>query len=294
MRTISQAAELTGISIRTLQYYDEIGLLKPSELTQSGYRLYNDEALQKLQQILFFKELGFKLKDIREILEKPDFDRIAAFKKQKELLLLKRNRTDRLIQLLSRLEKGEQCMSFKEFDLSDYISALEDFKSNQTEEIIKHWGSIENFDMFIQKVKDDETDIAKLAIKQFGSVEKYTEAMKYNLEHFSEIMETQLSEEAKEIAKRSDMLYGKLTADLSEDVSSPKIQSIVQEIWQFIQKNSTNVSISRSKSYMNMLINAYSNDYIKTITDSKYKKGASDYIAKAFRYYSENNALENN
>ena len=88
MRTISQVAALTGISTRTLQYYDEIGLLKPSELTQSGYRLYNEEALQTLQQILFFKELGFKLKDIKEILEKPDFDRIAAFKKQKELLLL--------------------------------------------------------------------------------------------------------------------------------------------------------------------------------------------------------------
>lgn len=294
MRTISQVAELTGISIRTLQYYDEIGLLKPSELTQSGYRLYNDEALQKLQQILFFKELGFKLKDIREILEKPDFDRIAAFKKQKEFLLLKRNRTDRLIQLLSRLEKGEQCMSFKEFDLSDYINALEDFKSKQTEEVIKHWGSIANFDMFIQKIKDDESEVAKLAIKQFGSIEQYTEAMKYNLEHFSEIIETQLPEEAKEIARQSDMLYSKLTADLSEDVSSPKIQSIVHELLQFIQKNSTNVSISCSKSYMNMLINAYSNDYIKTITDSKHKKGASDYIVKVLCYYSENNAAENN
>ena len=292
MRTISQAAELTGISIRTLQYYDEIGLLKPSKLTPSGYRLYNDEALQTLQQILFFKELGFKLKDIREILEKPDFDRIAAFKKQKELLLLKRNRTDRLIQLLNRLEKGEQCMSFKEFDLSDYINALEDFKSSQAEAVIQHWGSIENFDMFIQKIKDDEPEAAKLAIQQFGSVEKYTEAMKYNLEHFSEIMETSLTEEAKEIARQSDMLYGKLTADLSEDVSSPKIQSIVHELLQFIQKNSTSVSLG--KPYMDMLINAYSNDYIKSITDSKYEKGASDYIVKAFRYYSENNAPENN
>lgn len=80
-------------------------------------------------------------------------------------------------------------MSFKEFDLSDYIHTLEDFKSNQTEEVIKHWGSVENFDMFIQKIKDDESEVAKLAIKQFGSVEKYTEAMKHNLEHFSEIME---------------------------------------------------------------------------------------------------------
>lgn len=83
MKSISQVARLTCISIRTLQYYDEIGLLKPSELTASGYRLYNDEALQTLQQILFFKELGFSLKEIKEILENPDFDRIAAFKKQK-------------------------------------------------------------------------------------------------------------------------------------------------------------------------------------------------------------------
>ena len=100
MKTVSQIAKLTGISIRTLQYYDEIGLLKPSEFTSSGYRLYDDEALQTLQQILFFKELGFRLKEIKEILEKPDFDRITAFKKQKELLLLKRNRIDRLIQLI--------------------------------------------------------------------------------------------------------------------------------------------------------------------------------------------------
>lgn len=74
-------------------------------------------------------------------MQKPDFDRIAAFKKQKELLLLKRNRTDRLIQLLDRLEKGENCMSFKEFDFSDYINALEEFKSCNTNELIKYWGS---------------------------------------------------------------------------------------------------------------------------------------------------------
>ena len=105
MKSISQVAKLTGVSIRTFQYYDEIGLLKPSELTAAGYRMYDDNTLQTLQQILLFKELGFPLKEIKEILEKPDFDRIAAFKKQKELFLLKRSRLDRLIQLLGRLEK---------------------------------------------------------------------------------------------------------------------------------------------------------------------------------------------
>lgn len=127
MKTTRQVAELTGVSTRTLQYYDEINLLKPSELTPSGYRLYDDEALQKLQQILFFKELDFKLKEIRDILEDSDFDNIKAFRKQKELLELKRKRLDKLIALLGRLEKGEPCMSFKEFDLSEYVEALETF-----------------------------------------------------------------------------------------------------------------------------------------------------------------------
>lgn len=292
MKSISQVAKLTGISIRTLQYYDEIDLLKPSELTSSGYRLYDENALQALQQILFFKELGFSLKEIKEILENPDFDRIAAFKKQKELFLLKRNRINRLIQLLERLEKGEHCTSFKEFDLSDYISALEDFKTNQAETVTKHWGSIENFDMFIQKIRDDEDQVAKLAIQQFGSVENYTEQMKYNLEHFSEIMETRLPEEAKEIAKQSDILYGKLTADLSINVSTPEIQSIVHSIDVLIRDNGGGVSLA--KPYIYVLIDAYSNDYIKSVTDKKYKKGASDYIVKAFRYYAEHHPSDSN
>ena len=183
-------------------------------------------------------------------------------------------------------------MSFKEFDLSDYITALEDFKNNSTDDVIKYWGSIENFDMFIQKIKDDESEVAKLAIQQFGSIEKYTEAMKHNLEHFSELMETQLTEEVKEIGKQSDILYGRLAANLSEDVSSPNIQSIVDELLQLVQKNSANVSLD--KSYINVLIDTYSSDYIKSMTDSQYGKGASDYIVKAFRYYSEHNASENN
>ena len=78
--------------------------------------------------------------------------------------------------------------------------------------------SVENFDMSIQKIKDNEANIAKLAIQQFGSIEKFTEAMKHNLEHFSEFMEIQLTKEVKEISKQSDLLYGRLTADLSEDV----------------------------------------------------------------------------
>lgn len=209
MKTTRQVAELTGVSTRTLQYYDEINLLKPSELTPSGYRLYDDEALQKLQQILFFKELDFKLKEIRDILEDSDFDNIKAFRKQKELLELKRKRLDKLIALLGRLEKGEPCMSFKEFDLSEYVEALETFKSEKEDDVIKYWGSVEKFNEFIQKIRDDDGHIAELAVKQFGSVEKYTEAMKYNLEHFSELMEKseELADRKDELMQKSDALF---------------------------------------------------------------------------------------
>jgi DNA-binding transcriptional MerR regulator len=290
MMSVSQVTKLTGVSSRTLQYYDEIGLLKPSELTLAGYRLYNDKALQKLQQILLFKELGFKLREINEFISQPDFDRIEAYKKQKELLLLKRNRTDRLIQLLGRLEKGEQCMSFKEFDLTDYINALEDFKQNSTDEIVKYWGNVENFDLLIRKVKEDEPKVAKLAIKEFGSVEKYTEAMKYNLEHFSEIMEQQMSEDVKEIVKQNDELYTRLTADMARDISSDEIQHIVYEINMFMRKHASIDLIGNS--YWNVVINSYSSDYVKVITDTKYGIGASDYIVKAFQFYLDNRNVE--
>ena len=268
MKSISQVAKLTGVSIRTLQYYDEIGLLKPSKLTAAGYRMYDDNALQTLQQILFFKELGFPLKEIKEILEKPDFDRIAAFKKQKELFLLKRARLDRLIQLLERLEKGEQCMSFKEFDLSDYINALEDFKSNQTETVIQHWGSIENFDMFIQKIRDDEEHVAKLAIQQFGSIEKYTEEMKHNLEHFSEIMDEWYSQVPEEMLKEDKFL--KLASHKGEDVASEWVQSIVEEIIANAQTTAPKLLIGGAENYCRMMIDTYSNDYLSKVFDTKH------------------------
>ena len=285
MRTISQVAELTGVSTRTLQYYDEIDLLKPSELTPSGYRLYNDEALQKLQQILFFKELDFKLREIRDILDEPDFDKIEAFRKQKELLRLKRERIDKLIELLGRLEKGEQCMSFKEFDLSEYIEALETFKNEKTDDVIKYWGSVEKFNEFIQKIKNDDGHIAELAARQFGSVEKYTEAMKYNLEHFSELMEQskELAARKDEILQKSDDLLTRLTSDRTRDVASDEIQDIVRSLTEYTKENS--MGIDMGEGYWDIMIESYTHDAVREINDRKYGAGASEYIADALRHY---------
>lgn len=285
MRTISQIAKLTGVSIRTLQYYDEIGLLKPSEVTLSGYRLYDDDALERLQQILFFKEMDFKLREIKEFVEEPGFDKIQAYKKQKKLLCLKRSRLDKLIGLLEKLEKGEQCMSFKEFDLSEYIGALEQFKKEKTEEVIKYWGSVDKFNEFIQKVKDDQETLLPIAVKQFGSVEKYTEAMKYNLEHFKELMEQieEIGEQKDDILKKNDDLYLRLTSDLTRDTTSKEIQDIIQEMMDLTEE--TSIGIDMGTGYWDMVIESYAGETGRKVMDEKYGAGASEFIAKALHYY---------
>ena len=88
MMTVHQVSKLTGVSIRTLQYYDRIGLLKPDGYTEAGYRLYDDSSLERLQQILLFRELEFPLKEIRGILNAPNFDRNKALEQQIELSIL--------------------------------------------------------------------------------------------------------------------------------------------------------------------------------------------------------------
>lgn len=287
MKTISQVAGLTGISTRTLQYYDEIGLLKPSETTAKGYRLYGDEALERLQQILFFKELDFKLKEIKEILRTPDFDKLSAYRNQKKLLTLKRDRLDKLIALLEKLERGEPYMNFEAFNLNEYIDALEQFKRENAEEVVKYWGSVEDFDQFINRVRDDQDNVARLAVKQFGSVEKYTEAMKQNLAHFPELMEKakKVQENKDDILKRSDDLFWKLTADRSKSPASPEVQEILQELMDFTRETSARWSGDLGEGYWDMVLEGYGNELIRNVTDQKFGEGAADYAAEALRAY---------
>lgn len=285
MRTVKQVAELTGISIRALQYYDEIGIFKPSEVSASGYRLYDDEALQTLQQVLFYKELDFPLKHIKEIMRNPNFDKIQAFKKQKELISIKRDRLNGLLKLLEKLEKGEACMSFKEFDMSEYIQVLEEFRKTNTADIMKHWGSLEAFDKLINSVKDNEPEVAKLAIKQYGSIEKYTEAMKENMSHFSENMERLQSVTIRnDYLERNKLLNTQLVADITKDVTSEEIQNIVQEI--IMMASEINSNLNMGENYWNMVIDGYLHEAaLIEATDKIYGTGAAEFMGKAFQYY---------
>ena len=126
MRTVHEVSRLTGVSIRTLQYYDRIGLLPPAEYTDAGYRLYDDAALETLQQILLFRELEFPLKDIGRIIHNPSFDRQKALDQQIELLELKKEHLDSLITLARgiRTSGGKSKIDFQHLTQRSWMSML--------------------------------------------------------------------------------------------------------------------------------------------------------------------------
>ena len=117
MMTVHEVSQLAGISVRTLHHYDSIGLLSPNARTEAGYRLYDEECLARLQQILLFRELEFSLKDIKVIMSSPGFDRTKAIDQQIRLLELKRDHIDRLLLMARQMRDGEvSSMSFEPFD----------------------------------------------------------------------------------------------------------------------------------------------------------------------------------
>lgn len=138
---INEVAKLTGITVRTLHYYDEIGLLSPSEITEAGYRIYNDDALVTLQQILFFKELDFPLSDIKEIMTNPHYNKKQTLVKHRELLVQKRDHLDGIITLVDNTIKGDNTMSFKEFDMSE----IEANKNKYAQEVKELWGETNEY-----------------------------------------------------------------------------------------------------------------------------------------------------
>jgi len=146
MRTVKEVSKLTGISVRTLHYYDQIGLLKPSQVTEVGYRLYDDTALEKLQQIMLYRELEFPLKDIKGIMESSDFDRNRALEQQIEMLTLKKEHLENLITFARGIELlGVNYMDFTAFD----TKKLDEY----AEEARKNWGKTDAYKEYEEKMK---------------------------------------------------------------------------------------------------------------------------------------------
>lgn len=144
MKTVNQVSKLTGVSVRTLHHYDAIGLLKPTQITDAGYRLYDDTALRRLQTVLLFRELEFPLQEIKRILDAPDFDAAEAIEDQIKLLELRRQHLDDLLKHARQIQKtGVIPMNFKPFDTTEI--------ENYTAETKTKWGKTGAYKEFEQK-----------------------------------------------------------------------------------------------------------------------------------------------
>ena len=150
---IKEFAKLTGVSVRTLHYYDEIGLIKPALVdAQNGYRFYDENSLLRMQEILFYRELDFPLKSILEILSSPDYDKQKALAEQRKLLELKKERLERIIDALDGATKGKVTMTA--FDNSDYETARKQYEA----EAKQRWGETDAYKEHQEKTKGYSKD----------------------------------------------------------------------------------------------------------------------------------------
>ena len=160
MMTVHEVSRLAGVSIRTLQYYDRIGLLRPAGYTDAGYRLYDDEQLERLQCILLFRELEFPLKDIIAIMDSPDFDRSKALEQQIELLRLKKEHIENLMNFALGIKlTGVKNMDFKAFDRSK----LDEY-SRQAKEL---YGNTPEYRQMQEKMKNRSKEEDNLLADRF-------------------------------------------------------------------------------------------------------------------------------
>jgi DNA-binding transcriptional MerR regulator len=251
---VKEIAAMVGISIRTLHHYDQIGLLKPESVSQAGYRLYTDPDLEKLQQILFFKELGFSLQETGEIINKPDFDRTQALKTHQELLTEKRKRLEALIisveKTIQSIEGGtkmDQKEMFAVFDMSE----IERHKQKYAEETKQKYG---------------QTDAYK---------ESQQKTANYTKEDWATIMQ------------QSNELYARIASLMDKGPADPQVQEAVAQCRQHITDSFYNCTPEIFRG----LGDLYVNDERFTANIDKIKPGLAKFLREAMHIYCDN--LEN-
>ncbi|MCL4934251.1 MerR family transcriptional regulator [Streptococcus suis] len=169
MKTVKEMSQLSGISVRTLHYYDEINLLTPSFIAENGYRYYDNEAFEKLQEILLFRELEFPLKEIKKIVGNAAYDRESALKDQIRLLELKKKHLEKVIKHAKSLQqKGENYMNFEVFDKSALLAFQEEAK--------ERWGNTAAFQEF--SAKTNQEGFAQISAEMSGIMMKFGQLKK--------------------------------------------------------------------------------------------------------------------
>ena len=279
MKTVKEVSMITGVSIRTLRYYDEIGLLKPTELTETGYRLYDNKALEKLQEILFFRELEIPLITIKEIMDTPNYDKEQVLITQKNLLEQKRNRLNGIIELITDVMKGVNTMSFEAFSKDEVQKmvnhTLECMPRESVDEQVQKFGSLEKYKEYLSSGFTNEQAVADL-MKWYGSKEKIMEAIMQSTGDIEEIKQEQ--DENTKIYKL--FMAAKESNDM--DMERSAVEMLAENYKKmFVLDNARNILLDLAKEYLQ-----YSK--LAEATDSQFGTGCSEYVASAIkRYYGE-------
>ena len=274
MRTVKEISDLTGISVRTLHYYDEIGLLKPTKKSDAGYRLYDDKALETLQQVLFFREFDIPLKEIKAVMENPVLERNQILQMQREMLVAKKERMERLINSIDDILKGDNKMDFAIFSKTEveemFQTMIEHMPENMKNLAVKEFGSVEEWKKhYIEVVSSEEMQkgYAKV-VEWYGGKEK-----------FLSVANSPISKEvAESYNKRIEGILQKLIEKRNCDVNSSEVKKIVKEYGLVMKELS---QIKNEEEFMLAQAQYYRNEKIKPMIDEKYGKGASEFFSQA-------------
>jgi len=278
MMTIHELADFSGISVRTLHYYDKIDLLKPYCVEQNGYRKYDEDSLRRLQQIMFYKEMDLPLKEIRNILNHPCFDQKEAIQDQKDLLTAKRNRLTKLIEQMACILKGDNAMDFTIFEHNEleevYRSRIMQLEAEYQQELINIYGSI---DAFIERAMKNKAHIEDSAIKHYGSVDKYIESLKQAPFPKEGMGKLQL---------KLDGIVKKLADCKGEEVSNAGVQKLVDE-WKetfklMLEKYDL---LEKFPQQFQQIYHTYMDGIeIKKYLDEMYGEGSIAFVGRAMEY----------
>ncbi len=278
MRTVKEVSELTGISARTLHYYDEIGLFPPTGKSEAGYRLYDDRALEILQQILFFREFGIPLKDIKTVMKNPSLDRNQILQLQREMLVEKKERMERLIASIDNVLKGDKKMDFSVFTKTEIEKMFQLMIDSMTEEMrqtaIGEFGSIEHWKRhYIEVVSSEDMQkrYAKI-VEWYGGKDAYLSTL-----------ENPISKEvAERYKKREETIRQKLIEKRGCDLNSFEVKGVIGE-YGFVMKQVC--QMKEEEGLMLAVAQSYRNRQCQQAIDQEYGEGAAEFFAQAIEAF---------
>ncbi len=284
MRTVKEISDLTGISVRTLHYYDEIGLLKPTDKSDAGYRLYDDKALETLQQILFFREFDISLKEIKTVIENPALERNQILQMQRKMLVAKKERMEHLIASIDRILKGDKAMDFEVFSKTELEDMYRSMEANMSEEqkavFIEHYGSMEAWKKnFLEKASTEavQKNFQKI-VEWYGSKEKALEVSRNpgNSEIFPAYQ------------KRLGEIIKRLSEKKGQDVNSFEVKELVGE-YDFVTKQMYQMPDVTAMA-LEMAAVYCTNPEIQAVQDRVYGEGATEFVGQAIKaFYKKSN-----